>query len=278
VEGWTEVLVPGFFAGLVAMAVPAAIERFGGLTGGLLGTVPSTIVPAAIGIRGTAPDEALFVASMAMVPAGMFLNAVFLWLWRVLPPTLPPWPIIARLAVMVVLSLAVWLALAVAVVQGGERLILGGIPAMALGLGGTLAIVVLGVVACWRYVPAPPGARSVPPWMHLCRGVLAWAAIASAVWLSSVGGAVAAGIVSIFPAIFVTTMVALWLSQGEAVQAGAVGPMMLGSSSVAAFALLSVVTMPTLGTATGAVAAWLGAVCTTSVPAWLWLRRDTASH
>ena len=34
-------------------------------------------------------------------------------------------------------------------------------------------------------------------------------------------------------------MIALWLAQGEAVQAGAVGPMMLGSSAVAGYALLA---------------------------------------
>ena len=39
--------------------------------------------------------------------------------------------------------------------------------------------------------------------------------------------------------IFLTTMVSLWLSQGEAVPSGAVGPMMLGASSVAVYALLA---------------------------------------
>ncbi|MEE2779068.1 MAG: hypothetical protein VYE15_00990 [Myxococcota bacterium] len=268
-----DYLLPGLFAGVVAMAVPAAIERFGGKLGGLLGTLPSTIVPAAIGIRLTAADDAMFVASMAMVPAGMFLNVLFLWLWRVLPPRLPALSISARLALMVGVSLSVWIALALGVVMGGEALILRGVPAMGVGLTAAMAIVVLGVVACWRHVPAPSGSRSVALWMHLLRGLFACAAIAFAVWLSAVGGAVASGVASIFPAIFVTTMAALWLSQGEAVQAGAVGPMMLGSSSVAAFALIAAIVLPAFGNPIGAVVAWLSAVCLTSIPAWLWLRR-----
>ena len=40
------------------------------------------------------------------------------------------------------------------------------------------------------------------------------------------------GIFSIFPAIFLTTMVALTLAQGVQVQAGAVGPMMLATTEL----------------------------------------------
>ena len=36
-------------AGVLAIAVPAAIERFGGILGGILGTMPSTICWAASG-------------------------------------------------------------------------------------------------------------------------------------------------------------------------------------------------------------------------------------
>ncbi|MCP4793368.1 MAG: hypothetical protein GY882_08585 [Actinomycetia bacterium] len=39
-----------------------------------------------------------------------------------------------------------------------------------------------------------------------------------------------------FPAIFMTTMVGLWLSQGPDVPLGAAGPMLLGSTSVAVYA------------------------------------------
>ena len=67
-----------------------------------------------------------------------------------------------------------------------------------------------------------------------------------------------------------------WLSQGRAVQAGAVGPMMLGSLSVAGYALWARVLMPELGAGMGALADWTGAVLTTTVPSWFWLRRSSA--
>ena len=85
----------------------------------------------------------------------------------------------------------------------------------------------------------------------------------------------ASGVVSIFPAIFLTTMVALTLAQGAQVQAGAVGPMMLGSSSVAAFALLAALLFEPLGPELGALMSWVGSLLLASVPAWWWLQRAT---
>ena len=81
------------------------------------------------------------------------------------------------------------------------------------------------------------------------------------------------GIASIFPAIYLTTMASLWLGQGEAVPAGAVGPMMLGSTSVGAFALLAIVCLPALGPWPGAAIAWLVSVGCVSLPGFVWLRR-----
>jgi hypothetical protein len=103
--------------------------------------------------------------------------------------------------------------------------------------------------------------------------VLAAAAIGAAVALASVGGPLAAGMAAVFPAIFLTTMVSLWLSQGEAVQVGAVGPMMLGSGSVSAFAVVAAWAVPVWGIGLGAAAAWAAAVGLVTVPAWWWLGR-----
>ena len=109
--------------------------------------------------------------------------------------------------------------------------------------------------------------------MLVARGLLAASVIGAAVLIAAVGGALVAGMVSVFPAIFLTTMVALWLSHGEAVPTAAVGPMMLGSASVASFALLSALAIPALGPAAGAAAAWVTAVGVVTVPGWLWLGR-----
>ena len=85
----TGVLLSGLFAALVAIGTTVAIERWGGRAGGLIGTMPSTIVPASIGIASTGgTGDTLFLAMCAVAP-GMLLSASFLYMWRVIPPRLP---------------------------------------------------------------------------------------------------------------------------------------------------------------------------------------------
>ncbi|MCO4772843.1 MAG: hypothetical protein KDA24_22615 [Deltaproteobacteria bacterium] len=270
-----SLLLPGLFAGLVAVLVTVAIERFGGRVGGLLGTLPTTIVPASLGIFAETDAEGLGHAMYA-VPAGMLLNAGFLWLWRAVPPRLPSLPLGPRLAGMTVVSMGAWFAGALGLVMTLSALDGSTMGLRLAGWGATAAIVVVGAVACLRSVPAPKGSRPVGLGTLLARGLLAGLAIATAVWISRVGGPLAAGVASVFPAIFVTTMVSLWLAQGEAVPSGAVGPMMLGSAAVATYALFAAAALPALGPWLGTLVAWVAAVGTTTVPAWWWLGRRAA--
>ena len=267
-----SLVIAGSFAGLVAVLVTIAIERFGGRVGGLLGTLPTTIVPATVGIAAQTDAEGL-ARAMYAVPAGMLLNALFLWLWRALPGRLPGRSLGGRLALMTLLSLAAWFVGAIALTTGLRSVGADLADLRAVGWLATGAIVAVGVAACLRVVPAPKGARPVGIGTLLARGLLAGLAIGTAVWISRVGGPLAAGVASVFPAIFVTTMVSLWLSQGQAVPSGAVGPMMLGSAAVATFALFAAWSLPALGPWLGTPVAWFAAVSSTTVPAWWWLGR-----
>ncbi len=275
------VILSAFFAGAVAIGVTVAIEKWGGVVGGFLGTLPTTIIPAAVGMRMNLGSDAAFADAMLAAPAGMLLNAGFLFLWRALPGRLPGGSLGVRLAVMVIASLSAWLASAVALVATIQVLRRGGLSMTAFGVAVTAAIATVGVLACLRPMPAPAGTRRVGPGMLLARGVLAAAAIGVSVWVASLGGTLSAGVASVFPAIFLTTMVALWVAQGEAVPAGAVGPMMLGSTSVAVYALVASESLPSLGHALGSLFAWLVAATCVTLPAtlWLsWLRRRQVSE
>ena len=266
-------LLPALFAGAVAIAATIGVERWGGVAGGFLGTMPSTIVPASLGIAASAGSPAAFAAAMGTVPAGMLVNAIYLYLWRALPPHLPAVGLGARLALMLSVSLLAWAGLSAGAVLLLRDLHASGAGAVLLGLGLTLLIGAMGVLACWRLPPAPRGQRAVGPAVLAARGLLAAAAIGVSVALSRLGSPLAAGVASVFPAIFTTTMASLWLAQGEAVQGGAVGPMMLGSASVGTYAILAAVLMPALGPGWGAALAWVGAVLSTTLPAWRWTHR-----
>ncbi|MFM8731110.1 MAG: hypothetical protein ACKOGJ_01095, partial [Phycisphaerales bacterium] len=84
---------------------------------------------------------------------------------------------------------------------------------------------------------------------------------------------IASSMAAVFPAIFTTIMVATWLSQGAQVPTGAVGPMMLGTLSVSAYALLASWAFPAMHVAAAAAFCWIVATVTVSVPGFLWLRR-----
>jgi len=264
---------PALLAALVAVGVTVAIEQLGGKLGGLIGTLPTTIVPASLGLWAGEPGP--FADAMSAVPPGMLLNAGFLWLWRVVPQRLPaPWSLAARLTAMTTISLVLWSIAATGLTLGlgGWRAL--GWPTLIVGGAGLAAILIAGLAATATPRPAPKGRRRVGLSTLLMRGLLAGLAIGASVAIARSGYGVAAGVASVFPAIFVTTMVSLWISQGEAVPAGAVGPMMLGSSSVAAYALLAAACFPLLGPLLGTATAWCLAVALATLPAWSWLRRQ----
>ena len=106
------------------------------------------------------------------------------------------------------------------------------------------------------------------------RGLMAGSAIGGAVWLATHGGPLIAGVAAVFPAIFMTTLCSLWISHGESVGAGAIGPLMLGGTSVSAYSWFAAWWIPIMGIVAGSAAAWFVAVLVVTVPAWMWLKRQ----
>ena len=261
----------------VAIGATVAIEKFGGRLGGLLATLPTTVVPASYGFAMLATQETDLAQSLGAVPLGMLVNVGFLACWRYVPHRLPAWPLRNRLAVMTLVSLTGWALGALLSLFILEHPRLAQHPLTA-GACFTLIQVLVGTYACLQPLPAPTGSRPVPVLVLMGRGLLAGAAIAMSVVLAQTGGMVLGGLASVFPAIFLTTMISLWVAQGEAVPAGAVGPMMLGSASVSAYALLAAMMIPRLGFGAGAAVAWTSAVLVTSVPAWQFLRYRQLHH
>lgn len=267
------------FAGLVAVGATRAIERWGSTLGGVLATLPTTIVPASIGIASQTLMDGRFPAAMAAIPFGMALNAGFLAIWATAPSWLP-----ARvggrrrLALLLGVSLSAWglgaAGLAVALPYAAGHPI--GLLAAAIAMN---TLIAAGGWTVSAGVGRPTAAaQSVPAAALVGRGLLAAGAVATAVLLSAWASPTIAAMAAVFPAIFLTTMVSLWLSQGEAVPTRAAGPMMLGSASVGAYALLAGALFPAVGIGLGAPLAWLGAISLVTGPAaWLLGRRGAVA-
>ena len=206
------------------------------------------------------------------VPLGMLCNAGFLYQWRYWPKRLPEdWSVKTRLSIVTGVSLLVWLVLSGGAFLLNNRIIQSGEGVQIIGVIAFVLIVIVGVVLTYRSVEAPRGTQPVTWAVLLLRGVCGAISITVAVLLGSTSS-VMSGIISTFPAIFLTSMVALWLAQGEGVPAGAVAPMMLGSASVPAFAMLFAGLKEPLGILGALILSWLLAVSIVSFPVAVYLR------
>ena len=270
-------LFSALFAGIVAIAVTVAIERLGGIKGGILGTMPSTIVPAAIGIwLATNMNAVDFREAMGVVPLGLILNAGFLWLWRVIPDYIPNFKLSLKLTLIASLSLSIWFFAAIISIIFSENMLKRGVNPLILGLIGQIIGIIIGILACLKPIEAPKGKHEVGKIVLITRGLAAGCAIGIAVQLAEIGNPLASGVASIFPAIFTTSMIALWFSQGRAVPAGAIGPMMLGAMSVSSCALFYALLFPImavnlLGLISATILGWVLSVIIITIPSWYWL-------
>ena len=264
------ILLLACLGGLVAIIATVSVEKFGGKLGGLISSLPSTIIPCSIGFWLSSSEMIDFTQSVMVIPWGMFVNALFLFSWRWFPPRLsaelsPN----KKLSIVVILSLLVWMVGAFLLVFLWDFVQ----DPFLWGWLGALSLLSFGIVSCLNNPPAPKGSKKISLFVLFNRGLLASCTVGLSIWLSSLGVPVLAGMSAVFPAIYLTAMVSIWLAQGEDVQTGAIGPMILGSVAVASYAILSGYLYPLLGIGWGAVLCWLLSVGGVSVPAWWFLQR-----
>ena len=265
-----DVLPAAIAAGAVAILVTVLIERYGGVVGGALGTVPTTIVPAVAGMASAQGDAGL-MESLSVVPAGMLVNAIFLSVWIFLPPRLEGLSPSRSLALTTVASLAVWGVVGtIAVLAIGDAHVSGSSP-RSVAVAGVLMTAAFGLLLGWSPREAPPGSEGVSAPVLLARGAMAASAIGASVWVAGLGYPLVAGLASVFPAIFLTSMVALWVSQGPSVPRGAAAPMLLGGGSVGVYALVAMTTVAEHGMVMGSMVAWAVAVLGWSLPSYAFL-------
>tara|TARA_B100001250_G_scaffold109907_1_gene92834 strand:+ start:20588 stop:21415 length:828 start_codon:yes stop_codon:yes gene_type:complete len=254
------------FAGFVAIAVTLLIEKYGGVIGGILGTIPTTIVPAAAGIA-LASNNSDLNTSLAIVPAGMLINGLFLVNWRILPTYFNNTEkIYTTLIIITLISLSLWSLYGLIILKIIQISYDSSLSSFQIGLIGQIFLTILGVIMSWRIGSTPRGKNKVNKYVLLSRGIMAAIAIGVAVWISGLGYPLLAGLASVFPAIFLTSMVSLWISQGPSVPMGAAGPMILGGASVGVYAIIAMWSLPNFGIFLGSMIAWLLAVILWSIP------------
>ncbi|MBO96582.1 MAG: hypothetical protein CMA78_01370 [Euryarchaeota archaeon] len=269
-----EILPAAIAAGLVAIVVTVLIERFGGVVGGALGTVPTTIVPAVAGMAAAQGEQEL-MDSLSVVPAGMLINAIFLSVWIYLPRATASLGSERSLAVTTATALLAWAMFGMVTILCIGELSEYGTGPWTIGMIGIALTAVFGIVLGWKPCESPKGSREVSKSILLARGLMAATAIGASVWVAGLGYPLLAGLASVFPAIFLTSMVSLWISQGPSVPRGAAAPMLLGGGSVGVYSLVAMYSLEAHGIILGSIMSWVTAVAVWSMPSYIYLRWRT---
>ena len=229
-----KVFISSGSAFLMAIAVALLIERLGGAVGSVIGTIPSTIIPASyIILTELSKTKEERASSMLACIYGIFSTLIlFMPIWKVLPPKLPKkWSNKQRVWTTSVISLLIWFGGALITAYLQELINSLGINMWLFSIVLILIILAVGTYLCWSLPPTPAGKNKVSLCTHFTRGLAASVAIFAGGVLSQMDVGVLSGVVTTFPAIFLTTMVSVSISQGADVSTGAIGPMIMGGIS-----------------------------------------------
>jgi hypothetical protein len=217
-------------------------ERWGTKVGAVVATLPSSAVVAFYFI---AMEQGVDFAARAaiVIPAEMGINVVFLGLFVTLSRRGLPVSLGGALGGWTILS-------AVLYASDLDDLLLSWLVFVAMIAG----------VTAWlrtshRFSQQPGRHISYTPGELAFRGVFAGLMISVSVVGAAVAGPVVAGILAVFPAIFTSTMVILYLRQGREFT-GAVGTIMVVSSTnVVVYTTAVHLTYPVWGLASGTMVA-----------------------
>lgn len=238
-----QVVIPFILSALVVVLVTVIAEKFGTKVGGIFGTLPSTLVVALIFIainKGT--DFASEAA--AVVPAELGINVVFLLVFALLVHRSVPFAFLTTFVVWGILS---------------SLLVLFNMNSIVFSVLIYLLAVVGGffVLEFWKNRPSSGMVKVYYTARKIAfRGILAGIFIALAVSLSNIGSVIS-GIFSVFPAILSSTMIISVREHGPDFAAGMAKSMLLGLSSVCAYAALIHFLYPVYGIIIGTIVAYL---------------------
>jgi len=252
-----QIVIPFFLSAFVVILITMIAERYGTKVGGILGTLPSTIVIAFVFI--SINENELFASrAAAVVPAELGINIIFLLIFSLL---------VHRSTLLAFIgTFAIWTMLSFLLVFFNME-----------NIWISILIYIISLLFCFLILEKRKAVPSMGK-VHIhytltkimLRGVLAGIVIAIAVVLSNVGSIIS-GIFSVFPAILSSTMLISVREHGPDFAAGMAKSMMIGLSSVATYAVSIHVLYPQVGIGYGTVLSYVLAFCVTMI---LFTRRN----
>jgi len=244
-------LLPFFFSALVVIFITIIAEKFGTKVGGILGTLPSTIIIAFIFIAYT--KGVVFASeAIAVVPAELGINLVFLFIFVILANRSLSFAMGASFVVWAILSTIIYFANITNIY-------------VSLAIYGVVLACTFLFLEYYKKIPSVDKVHiHYTPMKILFRGVLAGFIIAISVMLSNFG-ATLSGIFSVFPAILSSTMLISYHEHGPEFAVGMAKSMTFGVSSVCTYAVLIHFLYPIYGILVGTIIAFASSFALTMV-------------
>lgn len=218
-----QTVLPFVISAFVVIIITIIAEKYGTKVGGILGTLPSTIIIAFIFIS---INRDVFFASKSavVVPAEMAVNLLFLVIISSLAYRSLPFALIVSLSIWSVLSTILYFIKIESIFV-------------------SIILYALALVFCFIYLEKIKKIQSHKKVkVHytkkkiILRGVLAGTVIATAVFLSNIDPTLS-GIFSIFPAIFLSTMIIAYIEHGPLFTSGFAKSMIFGSQTVMSYVI-----------------------------------------
>jgi hypothetical protein len=214
-------------------------ERYGTRTGGLVTTLPSTLIVAMYYMAQNGIGTA--TQAVIVVPAEMGINTVFLATFIAISSRGLPKALGVGIAAWFALSALVFLYLP-------DNLLISILVFLALASGTTIFLKK-------KHSFQQQDGKSIHYTFNevAFRGLFAGGVIAFSVFLASASGPTVGGIFSVFPAIFTSTMAILYLRQGREFTGAAGSTMVLGSVNVVFYACAVYYSFPMMGAVLGTI-------------------------
>ncbi|KYK23147.1 hypothetical protein AYK25_02065 [Thermoplasmatales archaeon SM1-50] len=246
-----HIILPFTLSALIVILITITAEKYGTKTGGVIGTLPSTIIIAFLLI---ALDKGVQFAteSVVIVPAEMGINLVFLLLFALLSPRNIPIALTGSLLGWTILTVLLYYA---------------PIPSIYMSLALFLSCLLLTFIILdkKKKITSQNSIKvHYTPLKLLGRSIIAGTVIAIAVTLSNIG-TILSGIFSVFPAIFLSTMLISMREHGTQFTCAMAKGMVYGSSSVVSYAVGIYFLYPLAGIGFGTIGSFLIALVITLI-------------
>ncbi len=246
-----QIILPFVLSALIVILITIVAEKYGTKIGGIIGTLPTTIIIAYIFI---ALNKGIIFASnsVAVVPAEMGVNIVFVCLFAVLSYRSTINAFFSSFFVWLILSTILYLV-------NLQNIYLSIIVF-------TTSMISMFIILEKKFKIKSQGKRTIhySPQKILLRGILTGIIIAISVLLSNINE-VLSGIFTVFPAIFSSTMLITLKEHGPNFSAGIAKSMIFGSPSVMSYAVSIHFLYPTYGISFGSIFSFIISVVITLI-------------